>query len=224
MSEKALHLKRKIIKLVAPTFVSIVIKVLHKTIQWKIVGKENLNDINCPVMFSFFHGRMAMLSLLYREIRNNDRKIKMILSPHFDGELGAKIAEKFGIGSLKGSSSKNSYKLLKSIQNIKGFDIGITPDGPRGPFQKVKSGVVYISKITGFPIVPISYSVSKYKMLKSWDKFIIPLPFSKGVYVIGKPIYIPSNITKEEIPSYQRVVEEEMIRITELSNNLAREA
>lgn len=224
MSKKDLHIKRKVIKLVAPTFVSVVIKILHKTIKWKIVGKENLNDVISPVIFSFFHGRMVMLSLLYNIIRKNDRKIKMILSPHFDGILGAKIAEKFGIGSLKGSSSKNSYKLLKSIHNIKDFDIGITPDGPRGPFQKVKSGVVYISKATGFPIVPISYSVSKYKMLKSWDKFIIPLPFSKGVYVIGKPIYIPSTITKEEIPNYQRVVEEEMIRITELSDSLAREA
>jgi len=220
LAENLLKIKRKIIKKVAPFFVSNLLKLLHKTIKWEIVGAENLKDIEGPVIFSFFHGRMMMLGFIYRKLRK-DRKIKMILSPHFDGEIGALIAEKFGVGSIKGSSSKGSLKLLKEISKIKDCDIGITPDGPRGPFQKVKSGVTYISKVTGFPIIPVAYSVDKGKKLKSWDKFLVPYPFSKGVYVIGKPIYVPDDLGKEEIESFSKHIEDEMVKINDLADSIA---
>ncbi|MCX7990966.1 MAG: lysophospholipid acyltransferase family protein [Proteobacteria bacterium] len=220
MAERFLKLKRKIIKKLAPFFVSNLLKVLHKTIKWEIVGLDNLNNIKIPVIFAFFHGRMMMLGFFYKKIRK-DRNIKMILSPHFDGEVGSLIAKRFGVDSIKGSSSKGSLKLLKEISKIKDSDIGITPDGPRGPFQKVKSGVTYISKVTGFPVVPVAYSVSRGKRLGSWDRFLVPYPFSRGVLVVGKPIYVPEDLDKEKIEEFSQHIEEEMIKVTNLADTIS---
>lgn len=220
MADRLLKFKRRIIKKLSPTLVSFFLKILYKTIRWDLIGKENIENIKSPLIFSFFHGRMMMLAFLYNIIRPKG-KIKMILSPHFDGEVGSLIAKKLGIDNIKGSSSKGSLTLLKQISQLKNSDIGITPDGPRGPYQKVKSGVVYISKVTGFPIIPIAYSVKKGKALKSWDRFLIPRPFTRGVYVIGKPLYVPSDIDKDKIDVFSKYVEEEMIRITNLADKMA---
>lgn len=217
MSEKILRLKRNVLKKVAPLLVSFLVKLLYKTIRWEIIGLENIKDKEGPFVFSFFHGRMMMLAFLYPYIKKSEC-VKMILSPHFDGEIGSLIAEKFGIDSIKGSSSKGSLKLLKEINKIKNCDIAITPDGPRGPFHKVKNGVIYISKITGYPIIPLSYSVSKGKRLKSWDKFLIPFPFSKGVYIIGKPFFVPQSLDKSNIESLAKSLEEEMIKIENIAD------
>ncbi len=220
MGEKTLKFKRRVIKKVAPFFVSTILKTLYKTINWEVVGEENIIDRKDPIIFSFFHGRMMMLGFLYKIIRR-DGKVKMILSPHFDGEVGALIAQRFGIDSIKGSSSKGSFKLLRELLKIKGYDIGITPDGPRGPFQKVKSGVTYISMVTGFPVVPVAYSVSKGKILNSWDRFLIPYPFSRGVYVLGKPIFVPDGLDKDKVDEFSKLIEEEMVKVTNLSDRLA---
>lgn len=223
MSEKSLKLRRRIIKSFAPILVSLAIKLLHKTIKWKIVGEEHLKNIKSPVIFSFFHGRMAMLAFLYRKIRGKDSNIRMILSPHFDGEVGAKIAEKFGIGSISGSSSKKSLQLLKKISKLDNCDIGITPDGPRGPNEKVKSGVIYIAKQKKYPIIPVVYSVKKNKMLNSWDRFMVPLPFTKGVYVIGEALEVPEDAEKNELERYAMILENRMKDIKATADEIVKE-
>lgn len=221
MSERMLTLKRRVLKVIAPPLVSSLINLLFKTIKWEIIGKEHLDGLKGPVVFAFFHGRMAMLPKLYGMIRKNFR-INMILSPHFDGELGAKIARRFGIGSLSGSSSKKSFNLLKKVAQLEGIDIGITPDGPKGPNEKVKSGVIYIAKLKGYPIVPVTYSVKDYKTFNSWDKFMLPRPFTKGVYVIGEPIAIPKDLEKSDIERYALFLEEKMRSLKTLADEKAK--
>lgn len=186
------------------------------------MGFENLENIKSPIIFAFFHGRMLMLPPVYRRLRKG-KKMKMIQSPHFDGVFAAKIASKFGVESIEGSSSKGSLSLLKALARVKDYDIGITPDGPRGPGYKVKSGVVYISKITNLPVIPASYGVKKFKQANSWDKFMLPYPFTKGVYVCGKPVYIPSDISKEDFSHWAEKLEKELLDVTALADKLAAE-
>lgn len=210
MAERLLRIKRNLIKAVVPTLASILIKGLHKTIRWQFYGLENIKDIKTPVIFAFFHGRMAMLYFLYKKIKRENFGLKMILSPHFDGELGAKIIKKFGIGSIAGSSSKKSLQLLRNIAKLENCDIGITPDGPRGPNESVKTGVIYISKIKNYPIVPVVYSVNKFKTLNSWDNFMVPLPFAKGIYLVGAPFYVPDDTPSDDFDKYAAELEERM--------------
>lgn len=223
MSEKKLQIKRSVIKLFAPSFVSFLLKAIHRTIRWKVFGLEHIKGINTPIIFAFFHGRMAMLPFLYKRIRGASGCIKMILSPHFDGEVGAKIVEKFGIGNIVGSSSKKSIQLLKNLSKLENCDIGITPDGPRGPNEKVKSGVIYISRIKNYPIVPVVYSVNRCKLLNSWDNFMLPFPFAKGVYLVGEPFFIPENIAKEDFEKYAEKLEEKMKLLKLQADKMVRE-
>jgi hypothetical protein len=95
-----------------------------------------------------------------------------------------------------------------------GFHLVITPDGPKGPREKVKSGVIELAKLTGAPILPVTFSASRRRILKSWDAFLLPLPLSRAVYVWGEPIYVESTATKEEISKYQEILAERLDLLT----------
>ncbi len=222
MSENTLKLKRFILKKIAPAAVSTVVKILFKTIKWQYLGLENIKDIQTPAVFVFFHGRMLMLSMLYRKIRGKKGKLKMILSPHFDGEVAASIIKKFGIEHIYGSSFKQTLQLLRKLSKLEGYDIGITPDGPRGPNEKVKSGVIYIGKIKKYPIIPVVYSVKKFKSLNSWDRFMIPMPFTRGVFMVGEPLLVFDGDGKENLGEYTLILEERMKELRKKADETAR--
>ncbi|MBM2836962.1 MAG: uncharacterized protein HW409_1151, partial [candidate division NC10 bacterium] len=87
-------------------------------------------------------------------------------------------------------------------------------DGPRGPRAKVKSGVIELAKLTGAPIVPVTFSAARRRPLKSWDAFLIPLPFSRAVYIWGDPMYVEPMATKEEVAKYQDILAERLDLLT----------
>jgi hypothetical protein len=95
-----------------------------------------------------------------------------------------------------------------------GLNLVITPDGPRGPRAKVKSGVIELARLTGAPIVPVSFSAVRRRFLKSWDAFLLPLPFSRAVYIWGEPIYVEPMATKEEVAKYQDILAERLDLLT----------
>ncbi|MCX7770008.1 MAG: lysophospholipid acyltransferase family protein [Proteobacteria bacterium] len=213
--------KRALIIRFLPNILSKFQKLLFKTISWKTEGLEEGNKIETPVIIAFFHGRMMMLPFFYKLLRPN-RKIKMIVSSHFDGDLVGKIVSYHGIGTLKGSSTRGGVKLLKEIIGLKDFDIGITPDGPKGPAEKVKDGVIFISKLTGFPILPVTYSVKKKKILNTWDSFIVPKPFTKGLFICGEPIYVPKDISDEKFKYMSQMLEDRLKGLNTLADELVK--
>ena len=109
--------------------------------------------------------------------------------------------------SMRGGTSA-FIKMIKSIQ--KGESIAIIPDGPKGPKQKVKDGIIKLSQFTGAPIVPVVWSTNKYKKLLTWDNFIIPYPFSKGFYVFGKPIHVKRQLSSVHFKRIKVSVEDEL--------------
>ena len=100
-----------------------------------------------------------------------------------------------------------------------GESIAITPDGPKGPKEVVKEGMIKLAQITGVPIIPLVWSTDKYKEINSWDKFIIPLPFAKGTYSFGNPIHIKKKISNAEFEILRIKVENEIKHLTKLINN-----
>lgn len=213
--------KRSIIIKYFPYLLSKIHRSLFKSISWETQGLEYGNKIDKPVVIAFFHGRMMMLPFFYNLLRPN-RKIKMIVSNHFDGELIGKIVSYYGVDTLKGSSTRGGVKVLKEIVNLENCDIGITPDGPRGPKEKVKNGVIFISKMTGYPILPVTYSVKRKKILNTWDNFIIPTPFTKGLFICGEPLYIPANIDNQKLESYSQILEEKLKSLNDLADKLVK--
>lgn len=143
----------------------------------------------------FWHNELLMMPFLYRKIRDKP-KLFIMTSEHFDGVLIEKLCKYFGLNSIKGSSSKGGVKvLIQAIKHIKNDDdIAITPDGPKGPAYSIADGVIAISQKTNANVVVVSVKSSRYIRLKTWDRLIIPIPFSKIAYYAFEPFKISDKI------------------------------
>jgi lysophospholipid acyltransferase (LPLAT)-like uncharacterized protein len=133
----------------------------------------------------------------------------MITSLAFE-YLGMKVI----LGSSKKGGMQAFRNMVKCIQL--GESVAITPDGPKGPKETVKEGIIKLAQITQKPIIPLVWSTNKYKAFNSWDNFVVPFPFSKGVYSFGNPIYVKKKINDEEIEKARKNLENEIKRLTKL--------
>jgi len=130
-----------------------------------------------------------MLPYLYKHYRKTPHA-KVLISSHFDGELISRTIKYFGLGTLAGSTNRNAAKvLIQAIKSIKeGYDIGITPDGPKGPRHEVADGIIVMAQKAGAKIVLVEIKPTKFWQLDSWDKFIIPKPFGVLHYYASSEI------------------------------------
>ncbi len=181
------------------------IRFVWLTSRWKYVNyesPESLINQNKPFIVAFFHGRLLMLPFCWRVIqKKHDKPFYMLISAHKDGRLISKTVEFLGIKNIAGSTNRGGKEaLVKIIKFIKrGEVIGFTPDGPRGPGESVSDGTIRTAQMAGVPILPVTFSTSRHKMLKTWDKFFIAFPFSKGVFSWGHPI----DVSDRKIPLEQ---------------------
>jgi lysophospholipid acyltransferase (LPLAT)-like uncharacterized protein len=206
------NIVRKMVARIAAAYISIV----FKTTRWQHIGLENFSKYwtnQKPVIVCFWHNRLLMMCFAWRA----PRPFHMLISSHRDGEMIARTVGHHGIKTIAGSTSKGSMQALRLIlKNLnQGSAIGITPDGPRGPRFKAGEGVINIAKLSGADIVPITYAVSKRKVLNSWDRFVVSLPFGKGVYIFGPPIKLPKKVDKENLEEARQLLEKSL---NDLSN------
>ena len=170
-------------------------KLLTKTLKVEV---EFLSPPTFPSIVAFWHGRMFLLPFA---LQNYAEKVAILISRHRDGELVAELVERLGFKTVRGSTGRGkggSAAFLKMVELLeKGYAVAITPDGPRGPREKVKPGVVKLSKLTGIPIYPLTFGCTKEFHLKSWDRFAIPKPFSKCRVILGEPLK-PEDFKSEE--------------------------
>ncbi|MFA5233109.1 MAG: lysophospholipid acyltransferase family protein [Sulfurimonas sp.] len=152
----------------------------------KIVGDE-------PAIFACWHGELLMLPYLYFYYRKTPHA-KVLISSHFDGMLISKTIKYFGLDTISGSTNRNATRvLMQGIRTLKdGYDIGITPDGPKGPRHEVADGVVVMAQKTGAKVVLVRIIPTKYWQLRSWDRFIIPKPFGTLNYYTTAPLDLAS--------------------------------
>jgi lysophospholipid acyltransferase (LPLAT)-like uncharacterized protein len=175
------------------------------TSRWKYVNyeaPENLIKQNKPFIVTFFHGRLLMLAFCWYVLEKKHKKpFYMLISGHKDGRLISKTVGFLRIKNIEGSTNRGGkealVKILKYIK--KGEVIGFTPDGPRGPGESISDGTIRTAQMAGVPILPVTFSTSQHKILKTWDKFFIAFPFSKGVFCWGNPI----DVKNKKIPIEQ---------------------
>ncbi len=162
---------------------------------------------NKPFILAFWHSQLMMISYCW----NSESKINILASGHSDGRFGAIVGKYFKLNNIATSSDKKSISLKPIFTLLKNSQyIGITPDGPRGPNQKVSDGIIKISKATQVPIIPIGFASSKFIKLNSWDSFLVTKPFSKCAFVWGKTIKIPKNSNDNDIEKYKKILETEL--------------
>ncbi|WP_456455422.1 lysophospholipid acyltransferase family protein [Thermovibrio sp.] len=187
-------------------------KLLLKTLK---VETEFLSPPEFPCIVAFWHGRMFLLPFALREFSD---KVAILISRHRDGELIAKIVERLGFKTVRGSTGRGKggerafLQMLKLLK--KGYCVAITPDGPKGPKEKVKPGVVKLSLTSGVPIYPLTFACSSCFTLNSWDRFKIPKPFSKCKVLLGNPLK-PENFSDEE--EMRLELERELKSLTEIA-------
>ena len=163
------------------------------------------------IIVVFWHGRLLMMPFVYPE-----KPGAILISQHRDGEYISRIAAILGFEAIRGSATRGGMRAFKQmIRAIKErLNLVITPDGPKGPRAKVKPGVIELARLTGAPIVPVSFSTSRRRFLKSWDAFLVPVPFSRAVYIWGEPMYVPPTATKDEVAKCQEALEERLNLLT----------
>jgi lysophospholipid acyltransferase (LPLAT)-like uncharacterized protein len=140
-----------------------------------------------PFILAFWHRHLLLMPYAYR-----GRRISVLVSQSRDGELIARTVARLGIDSSRGSSSRGGMAGMRSLlrKASDGWDIAVTPDGPRGPLREVQPGVILAAAATGLPIQPVAIAASRAKLLRSWDRFMVPLPFSAVHFVYGEPLTV----------------------------------
>jgi len=153
-----------------------------------------------PMIFCIWHNRLGFCMEAYGKFKQSSPRagLAALVSASKDGGFLAAILQRFGVQPVRGSSSRRGPQALLELTTWadRGFDLAITPDGPRGPAHKVQEGVMALAQLTGLPIVPFSCHAAWKIQLKSWDKFQIPLPFTRCQMNVGEPIFIPREISE----------------------------
>jgi len=211
LSTQVSSLGKKISRALALLFVpflgSLLIRFLYYTNRKEFHGPEALTPE--PLIFACWHGELLMLPYLYKHYRKKPHA-KVLISPHFDGALISRTIRYFGLGTLAGSSDKNPARvLIQAIKTLKeGYDIGITPDGPKGPRHEVADGIVVMAQKTKAKIILVSIKPSKYWQLASWDRFVIPKPFGTLHYYATHEI----DLSGMDLDEAKQVVQEGLLR------------
>jgi len=183
------------------------INALGHTLRWRTEGLHHYDAIVAsgrqPVM-AFWHGRILPATYYFRR-----RGIVVITSENFDGEWIARIIERFGFGTARGSSSRGGLKaMLRLVRDMEnGKPAGFTLDGPRGPARVAQPGAIWLARATGNPVLPFHLEASSHWTTNSWDRTQIPKPFSTVALVIGEPLDVPADATDEQLESGRRELE-----------------
>jgi lysophospholipid acyltransferase (LPLAT)-like uncharacterized protein len=177
-------------------------------LTWRIKW-EGTNDlaeakkISGKIVYAFWHSRLLGLCYAHRF-----QQVGIMVSKSFDGEWIARLVAKIGYRPYRGSASKDgAASLLEMMKDLPQGDLALTVDGPRGPAEKVKYGVITLAAKSGLPIVPITILTKRAWRLKTWDRFMLPKPFSTITVRRGPHIAIPPDVDKEDFKNYQQKIE-----------------
>lgn len=176
---------------------ALVLRALAGTWRVRVLNDEFVRhprEQRKPIMYVCWHGQLLPLIWAHR-----NREIAIMVSEHSDGELITRIARSLGFRAIRGSTSRGGARaLLGACRELEsGFDIAVTPDGPRGPARSVAPGAVVISHRTGAPMVPVAVVADRAWRLKSWDQFIIPKPFARVTVAYSNPIRVAADTARD---------------------------
>ena len=195
-------------------FGSWLIRAVSVTLRTRITDEAGFfsNAHDGPAIFTFWHNRMFALCLAFERFYGKRKGAYVLTSASRDGGLLAAFMGRFGIGNVRGSSSRRGATALRELNDLlaAGCDVIITPDGPRGPPYRLGQGIIFLAQKSGCPIMPIRVEYSRCVRLKSWDRFIIPLPFSRVEITIEKYFRVARAGTEEEFEEQRAKLEKLM--------------
>jgi lysophospholipid acyltransferase (LPLAT)-like uncharacterized protein len=185
-----------------------------RKIQKKTKAEDYVNSLSGSYILTLWHGRIFYL--FYHLRRRPD--FHLLISPSVDGDLLAKLAQLMGYSVIRGSTFKKAVSSARALIKVlkRGERIIIIADGSRGPRLKAQSGCIQIAGITKSPIIPMTYRATRKMELNTWDRFVLPLPFTHCTINFGDQISVSSRDDKKMVQAKQIELEESLNRITEI--------
>lgn len=164
-----------------------------------------------PAIFCFWHGRMIMQPFC----KPTGRTMSVLISKHNDGALITATILWFGIGSVRGSKKLGGAQALRDLLQVteRGGNIAITPDGPRGPFQQAAPGAAFVAANTSYPLLPITFSATRYWRFRSWDKFMMPKPFSRLLFIADEVQHVAAT-DESSLAQASSTLQQALVQIT----------
>lgn len=172
---------------------------------------ERLRGEGRGCIYVLWHGRLLPLGYLHR-----GQGVVGLISRSEDGEHLARALGRWGFVAVRGSSSRGGSAALREVVRHAqaGRSVAITPDGPRGPRQKMKPGVIVAAQLTGLPIVPVAAGANRGWWFGGWDRFLVPKPFTRIRVVYGEPVEVPRELGEGAERQYMERLEGELNRLT----------
>lgn len=188
---------------------------LLATVRFRVEHRERFDafaDAGEPVLYALWHGRLLPLTYYHRH-----RGIAAVISKSADGEYIARLVQGWGFDPIRGSTSRGGREALRQVvrRARAGQSIAITPDGPRGPRQKLQPGVIRAAQLAGVPILPVAAGCSRAWWPGGWDRFCVPKPFSRVRVVYGEPRHVPRDLGAADFRRLVTELEREMNALTE---------
>ncbi len=200
-----------VIRLIGPT--------LRVAVSYEEGAQKTLDER--PLIASFWHSCMIPATYIFR-----DMGIRVMSSDSYDGQYMGRIIHKFGFLAVKGSSSRNAVRALLGLRRAleEGWTVAFTLDGPRGPRHKVKPGPVALARSSGLAMTMFHAAVDRAWVLNTWDRLMIPAPFSRVLVRVGKLIPVPKNVTDEDLERYTEELQAALDRVCEFAEAHVKEA
>ncbi|UCD70708.1 MAG: lysophospholipid acyltransferase family protein [Syntrophobacterales bacterium] len=199
----------------APGLAYCVVKLLSWTMKIEVINgqvQDERRRSGEPSIGAFWHGRLLMMPAGYR-----GKRMTILISRHRDGELISRTVKYFRFKSIRGSTTRGGLSAMREMMKAskEGYDIAITPDGPRGPRYRVQNGIIELARRMGIPIIPVTFNASRKKVFRSWDRFLLPYPFSRGVFIWGEPLLVPRQMDGHTFEQKRLLLERRLREITE---------
>lgn len=171
-----------------------------------------------PILYTCWHGQLAYV---FYHFRDRPRKIVLLASPSYDGELVGRIAERFGAMILSGSRNKGGLAALKKMAGLirRGQSGGIIADGSRGPCHRVQKGVAVLGREAGVPVLPVAVASERKTVLNTWDRFELIWPFSRVALLFGEPVWVPPDARGKALEGFRLELEKRLNRLFDRSRN-----
>jgi lysophospholipid acyltransferase (LPLAT)-like uncharacterized protein len=201
-------------------FGAILVRLWMGTIRFRMAFAGNVRHPTNPnqarFIYAFWHETILFAAAF-------KTRTHVLISQHADGELIARVARHLGMGTVRGSTTRGGGNaLLEMIRFSQRTHLAATPDGPRGPRRRVQMGLVLLASRTGLPIVPMGVGAPRAWRAKSWDRFVVPLPYSTAHCVVGAAIHVPAKLNRAGLERYRCLVEERLLEATEQAERWAR--
>ncbi len=193
-------------------------RLINMTIRMREVGWEKVEAVKGGRIIAGWHGITFLATNHFR-----NRGYWAIISLSKDGDMQDSIFRRFGYRTIRGSTGRGGLKAaIESIRVLKNGDtMALTPDGPRGPSGIVQEGIMLMARKSGAALIPVGISARRRWNAPTWDRYMVPMPFTRGIMVFAEPIFVPSDASEDEVEAIRLKVQEEIHRVQAEADQLA---